>query len=343
MSTPSTFVRCARLPVVPRPAADELLSSWIERTACFYGVDYETWLSYLMSQAGDLPSPGRHDADQDERIRAVLEGITDLGDAHVPLVIAGVGRDTLARTARIAFCSRCWDDDVARGEQPYVRRQWANWHHVVCAVHCAFLSAREMTGARQMPVTPTWTVLWRARSSWAAAMDVSHDPESDEKALWYSPGSGRGFSFAQLRGVANELARLDTPGDSDAIASPRPLPRLALDLALSDGFAGVVRDVRGVLLGPDGDSKWTTTERNIGDYFNDGERPLLLETRMGIALTAAELTCLAEARHARIPAVRTALRNAMSRRQVFDHAGTAKFLSHWPKVARDRLIHAGNP
>ena len=227
--------------------------------------------------------------------------------------------------------------------QPYARRQWASWHHVVCAVHGVFLSAREMTGARRLPVTPAWAGLWRARSAWAAAMDLSHDPESDEKALWYSPGSGCGFSFVQLRGVANELSRLDAPDGSGVTPSPRPLPRLALDLALADGFAGVVRDVRGVLLGPDGDSKWTTTERNIGEYFDDAQRPLLLETRIGIALAAVELTCLAEARHPRIPAVRKALRTAMSRRQVFDHAGTAQLLSQWPKVARERLIHGGDP
>jgi hypothetical protein len=174
-------------------------------------------------------------------------------------------------------------------------------------------------------------------------MDVPHAPETNEKALWYSPGRGCGFSAVELRGVAEELARLDAPDGAAASSSPRTLPRLALDLALSDGFAGVVHDVRCLLLGPDGDSKWTTTERDIKEFFDNGHRPLLLETRMGIALAAAELICLAEARHPRIPTVRTALRNAMGRRRVLDHPDTKQQLSLWPMNAREHLIHISNP
>jgi hypothetical protein len=129
-----------RIPVCPTALADETLSSWIERTACFYGCDSDRWVGQLSTE---LLTYGKDSVDLDSSVelRMVVGNWSGVSQGKLPQILSGT-ENWLPSNARLVFCEHCWDEDVRNGRQPYIRRRWLDWTTVHCATHRAFLCAK---------------------------------------------------------------------------------------------------------------------------------------------------------------------------------------------------------
>jgi hypothetical protein len=129
-----------RIPACPISQADESLYSRIERTACFYGCDLDSWLVQFSKELG-RHEESKLDLDSSPTFRIVLSKWSGLSVARLPSVLSDTVH-LLPTSARLTFCEHCWDEDVRNGGQPYIRRHWLKWTTVHCAIHQVFLSAK---------------------------------------------------------------------------------------------------------------------------------------------------------------------------------------------------------
>lgn len=155
-----------RIPICPLILEQECLSSWIERTACFYGCTLERWTGQF---SAELEPERDLDLDLSEDLRAKLSDWTGISLDRVPLVSEPAR--ILPNFARLSFCEACWDEDAQAGNQPYVRRDWLNWTTVYCAKHESFLSAKNRTADPRATQT-TWQDVWASKPNWRSAVQL---------------------------------------------------------------------------------------------------------------------------------------------------------------------------
>jgi hypothetical protein len=155
-----------KIPICPAPLAKECLSSWIERTACFYGCDLDRWL-WQFSVA--LNTDRALDLDLSMELRAMLSEWTGISFNRIPRLADP--STVLPNGARLAFCEQCWDEDVRTGNQPYVRCHWLNWTTVHCCRHREFLSAKNRSVDAHAPHR-TWQEVWACKPSWRDALEL---------------------------------------------------------------------------------------------------------------------------------------------------------------------------
>ena len=101
-----------RVPVCPIPLADESLSSWLDRTACFYGCDLERWVGQFTA---DFCGYGADiDLDRSDELRFTIGKWSGVPAHRLPPSLTGAGH-WLPKAGRLAFCDDCWDQDVRNG------------------------------------------------------------------------------------------------------------------------------------------------------------------------------------------------------------------------------------
>lgn len=124
-----------KLPLVPRPHADEALSSWISRIAARYDLSAESLVRYVLAQ--DCVFLGR------------VEQIDAHADLELETALANAGQIEIARLRSLrvagddgagwcwhrvwaAWCGACVRSDLARDGEVYERASW----RLGCVAHC---------------------------------------------------------------------------------------------------------------------------------------------------------------------------------------------------------------
>lgn len=177
-----------KLPIVPRPLPDELLSSWLERIALFYGGDYELAHGALFGRAGRFALDQTPDIDSDRELRRCMSRWTGVRLSRVPALLGVPAGDCLPTRARLSYCAACWDDDVASGNPPYVRRRWAHWSAVHCDRHMRWLDARRESQVHEFHGRG-WSPLWKGRPQWASCFELQWESSFDSMLAGFDPSS----------------------------------------------------------------------------------------------------------------------------------------------------------
>lgn len=195
-----------KVPIWPLPLTGECLSSWIERTACFYGCEMDSWVSQFRGSSHraetqtldwDISCEGR-----DFLGACCSLPASDLPQLSDPALVLPI-------QARLAFCKQCWDEDACAGGQPYVRGIWLNWATVHCANHRTFLSSLNRSAFAKGPRV-TWQEIWSRDAAWCQALSLK-PRGAGLGALW----SGQPAEVTEpLRGL---LVRLADPSDAPAM------------------------------------------------------------------------------------------------------------------------------
>ena len=200
-----------RIPICPAPLVDECLSSWIERTACFYGCEMDRWVGQFFP---DLRCCGEPTLDWDlsDNARSVLSAWSAMSESNLPRLSDAAL--VLPLSARLTFCEQCWDDDARSGSQPYVRRSWLNWSTVHCDRHRTFLtSANRSITANASHVN--WQEVWSRKAIWCEALELK----------WRGTGLGS-LWFQASRKLSEPLMRsLVRLGDSSDVLALQALEK----------------------------------------------------------------------------------------------------------------------
>jgi hypothetical protein len=147
-----------RLPVAPRPYRDELLSSWLGRVACRYGLDAESLVDALSIADGegdahkisiDDAAPSREEivcwaqacgVDPARLVRLTLAR-RRAERANVWFSSAGPPwAPTVSRSHPV--CCACFESDRVAGRDEYLRADWMLAERCVCPAHRQLLRDR---------------------------------------------------------------------------------------------------------------------------------------------------------------------------------------------------------
>jgi hypothetical protein len=109
----------------------------MERTACFFGCDYDHWIAQILLELGEFEN-WEIDLDASELLREVFSHQTGIPLSGIPALSSDGVPDLLPSTARLGFCRRCWNEDVSNRLQPFVRQTWTGWSSVHCSAHRIF-------------------------------------------------------------------------------------------------------------------------------------------------------------------------------------------------------------
>lgn len=120
--------------MIPRPQQDETISSIVDRACSFYHAPRHLLLSEL---APSVPWQSFEDLDSDPP-RELMERLSvalDVPTSSLQALILTRPTWRLAPKARLAFCPKCWDEDVSQGIDTYFRNDWAWCFVTVCKEH----------------------------------------------------------------------------------------------------------------------------------------------------------------------------------------------------------------
>jgi hypothetical protein len=195
-----------RIPVCPAPMADECLSSWIERTACFYGCEMDRWIGQFVLDLKCFGEPPL-DWDLSAEARHLLSVWSATSESQLPRLADPAL--VLPMNARLTFCERCWDDDVLEGRQPYVRGIWLNWITVHCDRHRVFLSSANRTVTANASRV-NWQEVWSRKTSWCDALALKRRG-GGLGSVWF------GASRELIEPVRRSLERLGDSTDAPAM------------------------------------------------------------------------------------------------------------------------------
>jgi hypothetical protein len=178
------------LPIVPPAVDDELLGSWIQRTASVYDLSahqlLDRWQVAPGPSAEAIPSVEMRVVGAnavpliDERMRAPLQAVS----AMIPEATDWI----VACDADVAVCLWCLSDDDADGKPRFRRKAWAQCWRVVCTQHRVPLVeharlAKPQTGASSSrsigPAEHQWPDhrtggSWRAWTVWEGRDECDH-------------------------------------------------------------------------------------------------------------------------------------------------------------------------
>jgi TniQ len=259
----------SQFPVVPRRYPDESISSWTERLACFYGVDFDHLLAGLLIE---MPQRSRDDGsidlDSDKRTRAHLIRWTGACASLVPTTIDSRRQKILPPRSRLAFCPHCWDDDIAHSRQPFLRKSWAYWSTVHCATHRVFLKAKLVHPDRRQEFV-TWRRVWASKDLWRCAFDLSAHDSCEESPYTVDDKNLSRRLMSSLRKFENGGNLLRTTALGNAL-SPRSVGKVERMIRSFSGSAHVL----GI----------SETALNTCAF----PWPLLLERRIAVLLLAVE-------------------------------------------------------
>ena len=165
----------APLPVAPRPYPDELISSWLDRVACRYGLRGGEIAAPLFKQGGGTPRR-RLDWQADAadlaavgevcRIPVEVLRAQDLAVAYPDWPrhwFSWEGRDGMSDPwgdLAPGFCGCCLREDVAAGRDTYIRHAWARAFGMCHRHKIPLTEACPWCGARRA----FWPTLCRGRA-----------------------------------------------------------------------------------------------------------------------------------------------------------------------------------
>lgn len=153
-----------RLPVAQRPYRDELLSSWMARVACRYGLTAPELAGYFSGLSSPLPvDDGAPAADQTrvwaracgvdpERLRRLALSKRYPRRSRSWYVSAGPQWAPSARSPSTPVCLACFAADQATGRDAYLRAGWMLAERCVCPVHGQLLRDRCVSCHRRLAV-----------------------------------------------------------------------------------------------------------------------------------------------------------------------------------------------
>jgi hypothetical protein len=186
----------------------------------------------------------------------------------------------------------------------------------------------------------TWAPLWRTKRSWIDAFDSPGAHDARDSALWYSPGRSHLWSSQQWAALSAQLERfasLDTNSASTVAARLDGCAARALSLAQSPEFRLVTQDIANVVTTTD--ETWTVRmmEDDLrGRYADCPDPPALLETRIGIVVTAAEILRMLYGRKSIHPDIARAVCVSVRNRSAFERRAS-RGLNDWPSNECKRL------
>lgn len=158
----------ARLPVAPRPYRDELLSSWMARVACRYGLTAEELAGHFTAAGNSVSSPLPIDdsaptADQ-TRVWARACGIDPGRLQRLALswryprrprswyASRGPEWAPSAVTGSTPVCLACFAADQSAGRDAYLRAGWMLAERCICPIHGQLLHDRCLSCHRRLSV-----------------------------------------------------------------------------------------------------------------------------------------------------------------------------------------------
>jgi hypothetical protein len=157
-----------RLPVAPRPYRDELLSSWMARVACRYGLTAEELAGHFAVDGNCLSSPlaidDRVPAAEQVRQWAQVCGIDSERVQRLALsrryprrhrswyVSRGPEWMPSTVTGSTPVCVACFAADQAAGRDAYLRAGWMLGERCICPMHGRLLHDRCVSCHRRLSV-----------------------------------------------------------------------------------------------------------------------------------------------------------------------------------------------
>lgn len=142
-----------RLPVAPRPVRDELLSSWLARVACRYGLEMRDlighWGDQKRVELSDIVAPSSYQTKE----WAQACGVDPARVQRLSLTRRYPNRPRQwfidRALQRVPVCLACLDTDFAAGRDGYVRADWmlaelcaCPKHRQMLLDHCPFCERR---------------------------------------------------------------------------------------------------------------------------------------------------------------------------------------------------------
>jgi hypothetical protein len=220
------------LPIVPPAADNELLGSWIQRTASVYDLSahqlLDRWQVAPGPKAGTMPSVEMRVVGANavpvvaDRMRAPLRTVA----AMIPEATDWI----VACDADVAVCPPCLSDDDANRKARFRRRGWAQCWQVLCPQHR--ISLVDMQD-------------WRSRQLEPAHIDRPHQRNANGWIVALGNGRGRGARGGRrgfsVRTAIGAIAQLEG-AIRGALAGRRPHAPSWGNIEPED-FLRVVRDV----------------------------------------------------------------------------------------------------
>ncbi|MBA3448930.1 MAG: TniQ family protein [Pseudaminobacter sp.] len=158
----------ARLPVAPRPCRDELLSSWMARVACRYGLAAQELAGYFAGDGNGFSSPAPIDdraptVDQaqawaracgidPDRLQRLALSRRYPGRPRAWYVNRGPEWAPSAVTGSTPVCLACFTDDQSAGHDAYLRAGWMLAERCICPAHGELLHDRCLSCHRHLSV-----------------------------------------------------------------------------------------------------------------------------------------------------------------------------------------------
>lgn len=139
-----------KLPVVPRPFGDELISSWMVRVAGRYGLDVPGLTAYLAGQGGNTAGLRLvDDANPDMALLRLWAKACRIDPVRLKRLSLKFRYPTRPQEwfldragSTVPACLACFDADFTVGRDSYMRSHWRLAEHVVCPVHKEMLRDR---------------------------------------------------------------------------------------------------------------------------------------------------------------------------------------------------------
>lgn len=156
----------ARLPIAPRPYRDELLSSWLARVACRYGLTAPELAGDFAAEGGSLSPPqpidDRAPTDDQTGVWAQSCGVDPERLLRLSLSrryprrprpwYASRGPEWAPSAGLTPVCLACFAADLAAGHDAYLRAGWMFAERCVCPAHGQLLQDRCVSCRRCLSV-----------------------------------------------------------------------------------------------------------------------------------------------------------------------------------------------
>lgn len=232
-----------RLPVAPRPYPDELLSSWLGRVACRYGLCADE-LAGRLSGAG---APDLHAAPIDDMAPSAAEtrlwaracrvdperlrrmALTRRYPDRPRCWFGREGPEWRPSRGSTPACLACFDADRADGRDAYLRAAWTLAERCVCSVHGRFLTDRCPQGCGRLQVgfrlhdgraRPVCARCGQNLAGGAGEGGQPHDQAAIEAVLHMERRIAGRVDSGQSLGVEAAIAALWAPLDHPSAARP---------------------------------------------------------------------------------------------------------------------------
>ncbi len=240
-----------QLPVVLRPIADELLSSWIARHGAFYNVSPRAMLRHAVPDARSLRAADDHLTDEQGGLLAHIfrRELSDIRRMTFVNVQSSARR--LIAAEAIQVCQTCAVDKADVGATAPILRSWRQARRITCPVCGSHLCARGQGSAADSEDGLSSLASWedalegqrllddyaeRGIQTWASPVDflrlvlIRRDPKPIDPDHWIETPKVLGLIIPGFDRLVAATGTIIPPAD-------RPILPLSLRPALLAGIA----------------------------------------------------------------------------------------------------------